>query len=109
LILNLLHNKNNIQSQIVGSNAAAATSLDQQNNAIISQFQQIIREQDCKIKQEHQEITKLIEQICFDQYPSWDTWWIAKLHNKYSVGATGHLLEDGHQAVADYILQHDSN
>jgi hypothetical protein len=64
---------------------------------------------DRQLKQEHQEIKKLIEQICFDHYPGWNTWWITKLNNKYSVGTTGHLLEDGHQAVADYILQHDSN
>jgi hypothetical protein len=64
---------------------------------------------DQQLKQEHQEIKKLIEQICFDYYPGWGTWWITKLTNKYSVGTTGHLLEDGHQAVADYILQHDSN
>lgn len=61
LILNLLHNKNNIQSQIIGSNAAATTSLDQQNTAIMTQYQQIIREQDTRIKQEQQEKLQLAQ------------------------------------------------
>lgn len=58
---------------------------------------------------EHNEIQSLISEINFADYLGWGEWYITLLSNKYSVGPTGHLLEHGHQAVADYILKHDKN
>lgn len=58
---------------------------------------------------EHVEIQKLLKNINFDFFPGWNTWWISKLSSTYPVGATGHLLEEGNQAVADYILENDTN
>jgi hypothetical protein len=58
---------------------------------------------------EHLEIQTLLKQIDTSNYIGWDSWWITKLHSEYPVGSTGHLLEDGHAAVANTILAHDSN
>jgi hypothetical protein len=55
---------------------------------------------------EHKEIQQLITQIDFTHYPGWNTWWITKLHTTYPVGPSKHLLEEGHQAVAQYIIGH---
>lgn len=57
---------------------------------------------------EHLEIQSLLNQIDTSNYVDWDYWWITKLHNNHSVGPTGHLLEDGHLAIANKILTHDS-
>ncbi len=56
---------------------------------------------------EHLEIQGLLKQIDMTNYPGWKNWWISKLSNEYSTGATGHLLEEGHNAVSNYILEHD--
>lgn len=64
---------------------------------------------DHQLYDEHTEIQSLISQINFSNYYGWNNWWITKLHDDYPVGATGHLLEQGHDAVANYILNHDSN
>lgn len=58
---------------------------------------------------EHSEIQKLISQLDLQHFFGWNTWWITKLKSQYPVGTDGHLLEQGHQAVADYILNHDPN
>ena len=57
---------------------------------------------------EHLEIQTLLKQIDTSNYIDWDSWWITKLRLEYPVGSTGHLLEDGHTAVANKILAHDS-
>lgn len=56
---------------------------------------------------EHTEIQTLLKQIDTKNFLGWNSWWITKLSNDFPVGATGHLLEDGHAAVANYILEHD--
>lgn len=58
--------------------------------------------------QEHNEIQNLLKQIDTNNYAGWNSWWITQLCSKHPVGATGHLLQAGHQAVANYILEHDS-
>jgi len=58
--------------------------------------------------QEHIEIQNLIKQINTDRFFGWGSWWITKLISDCPIGPTGHLLEDGHAAVANYILTHDS-
>lgn len=55
---------------------------------------------------EHNEIQQLIAQIDFTYYPGWNDWWITKKHTEYPVGTSGHLLEEGHQAIAQYIIEH---
>lgn len=64
---------------------------------------------DQQLKNEHQEIQHLVNQICFDHYPDWNRWWITKLSDTHATGPTGHLLHDGHQVIADYILKHDQS
>ena len=56
---------------------------------------------------EHFEIKKLLSEINFDHYLGWNTWCINNLKKDYPVGITEHLLEDGHRAIANYILTHD--
>ena len=58
---------------------------------------------------EHLEIQTLLKQIDISTYIGWDSWWITKLHKEYPVGLTSHLLEDGHIAIANTILAHDTN
>ena len=58
---------------------------------------------------EHLEIQTLLKQIDTSNYIDWNSWWITKLHRDHPVGPTGHLLENGHTAVANKILEHDSN
>ncbi|WP_353480123.1 DUF6071 family protein [Haliscomenobacter sp.] len=64
---------------------------------------------DDQLYAEHNEIQLLIEQIDQQHFLGWNTWWISDLTNQYPVGETGHLLEQGHQAIADYILTNDTN
>jgi hypothetical protein len=65
------------------------------------------RMDDGQLLAEHHEIQKLIGEIDFVNYVGWGEWCITDLAKTYPLGATGHLLEQGHQAVADYILKHD--
>ncbi len=62
---------------------------------------------DHRLFQEHQEIQNLLAQIDLNNYVGWEDWCITDLSSVYCVGATGHLLNDGHRAIADYILKHD--
>lgn len=64
---------------------------------------------DQQLYNEHVEIQRLLSQIDFTNYYGWNNWWITQLCDHYPVGPTGHLLEQGHSAVAEYILKHDSN
>ena len=64
---------------------------------------------DDQLYAEHVEIQQLIKQIDQQHFLGWNTWWISDLINQYPVGETGHLLEQGHQAIADYILTNDTN
>lgn len=60
---------------------------------------------DTQLYAEHQEIQKLLCQIDYSNYPGWGTWYITSL--KHPVGPTGHLLDAGHQAIAEFVLKHD--
>ena len=64
---------------------------------------------DKTLHNEHLEIQTLLKQIDTSNYIDWDSWWITKLHSDHTSGPTGHLLEDGHTAVANKILEHDSH
>lgn len=63
---------------------------------------------DEQLDAEYAEIQNLIKQIDTTNYLGFDSWCITDLHKQYKVGPTGHLLADGHQAVADYLLSHGS-
>lgn len=65
------------------------------------------RMDDIQLYAEHQEIQKLLSQIDYSNFPGWGTWYITSL--KHPVGATGHLLDAGHRAIAEFVLKHDSN
>ena len=65
------------------------------------------RMNDEQLHQEHEEIQYLLTQINFDHYIGWNTWWLTK--DQFPTGATGHLLEQGHEHIAKYILKHDTN
>jgi hypothetical protein len=64
---------------------------------------------DQQLYDEHVEIQNLIQKINFKKFIGWGSWCITKLNQDYPVGATGHLLDQGHRAIADYILTHDTN
>lgn len=67
------------------------------------------RMNDNQLHNEHLEIQNLLKQIDFSNYIGWNNWWLTQMSETYPVGSTGHLLEDGHLATAQYILEHDSN
>jgi hypothetical protein len=56
---------------------------------------------------EYQEIQSLLKNINCNRFVGWNTWWITKLHDSYTLGPTGHLLENGHRAVATYVKLHE--
>ena len=58
--------------------------------------------------QEHQEIQQLLSLIDTTYFVGWNTWCLTDELKKYPVGPTGHLLEQGHSATAEYILNHSS-
>lgn len=64
---------------------------------------------DDQLMAEHKEIQTLLSQIDYSNFIGWGKWWITQLHSNYSVGPTLHLLNDGHKAIANYILDHDPN
>lgn len=64
---------------------------------------------DDQLHNEHLEIKHLVEQIDFTHYLGWKNFTIHGLYKSFPLGPTRHLLEDGQRAIADYILQNDSN
>ena len=64
---------------------------------------------DSQLYAEHHEIQQLIKYIDFQHFLGWNSWCITDLHKQYPVSPTGHLLDQGHRAIADYILKYDSN
>jgi hypothetical protein len=57
---------------------------------------------------EHLEIQTLLKQINTSNYIGWNSWWLTQVCKTHPTSPTGHLLSDGHQYIADYILTHDS-
>jgi hypothetical protein len=62
---------------------------------------------DDQLYQEHEEIQQLLTQINFDHYIGWNAWWLVK--DPFATGTTGHYLSQGHEHIANYILEHDTN
>jgi hypothetical protein len=67
------------------------------------------RMDDDQLQVEHKEIKSLLGEIDLTHYLGWGTWCITDLLTIYPTGTTDHLLEQGHHAVADYILTHDTH
>ncbi len=63
---------------------------------------------DIQLEQEHQEIQKLVSMIDVSHFVEWNQWCLTDEIKHYPVGLTGHLLEQGHKAIASKILKHDS-
>lgn len=64
---------------------------------------------DAQLKTEHLEIQNLVSSINMSRFLEWGTWAITDLCDRYPVGPSRHLLENGHRAIADHIIQHDTN
>lgn len=64
---------------------------------------------DDQLMAEHLEIQNIVKNIDMTKFLGWGTWTIVDLLPKYPKGPTGHLLEDGHRAIADYIIKNDTN
>ena len=64
---------------------------------------------DAQLFQEHQEIQTLVGQIDQKRFLGWNEWCISDLNTRYPSGVTGHLLNQGHQSIADYILDNDKH
>jgi hypothetical protein len=62
---------------------------------------------DTQLSQEHAEIQTLLLQINTTKFIGWNSWWLTKACEDYPVGPTGHLLDTGHQYIADYILDNE--
>lgn len=59
---------------------------------------------------EHKEIQKLVDDIDKKHFLGWKQWSIEdSIVKKFPVGPTSHPLTDGHRAIADYILTHDTD
>jgi len=58
---------------------------------------------DEQLYQEHIEIQKYIDEINMKCYYSINNFHITDLHNVYPVGKTGHLLDEGHQHLANRL------
>ena len=64
---------------------------------------------DDQLENEHNEIQLLVSQIDLDSFIGWNSWWLTKTAEQYPCGPTGHLLDDGHQHIAEYIFHNDTN
>jgi hypothetical protein len=60
---------------------------------------------DDQLWNQHQEIQYLNNQIDHSRFIDWATWCIRDLDQSYPRGTGGHILESGHSAVADIVLQ----
>jgi hypothetical protein len=64
---------------------------------------------DEQLYQEHLEIQQLTKQIDLNRFLGWNDTAMSDLVRGYPKGQTNHPLEQGHQAIAEYILKHDPN
>lgn len=62
---------------------------------------------DDQLYSEHREIQSLLAEIDHSRFIGWNQWWLTQMLDQYPVSNTGHLLEQGHKATAEYILEHD--
>jgi hypothetical protein len=60
---------------------------------------------DDQLLNEHDQIQELVSMIDFSHFVDWNSWEIFKLASNYKCGPGGHILEDGHQAVANKVIE----
>lgn len=61
---------------------------------------------DEQIIDEYKEIQYYISLIDFSRFYRWNDFYIAKLCDQFPVGPEGHILEDGHEYLANLIYKH---
>jgi len=64
------------------------------------------RMDDDQLMLEHQQIQDLCSIIDTEAFVGWGTWCITDLGLAHKCGPNGHILEDGHRAVAKKVLEH---
>ena len=53
---------------------------------------------------EHRQIQNLLSMIDYSNFSKFNEWWIGDYCDKFPVGPGGHILEDGHIAVAELLI-----
>jgi hypothetical protein len=61
---------------------------------------------DDQLLQEHHQIQELNSMIDQSKFIEWNNWFLGDMTKKYPCGPRGHILEDGHQAVAKKVLEY---
>jgi hypothetical protein len=61
---------------------------------------------DTQLWLEHDQIQSMLSMIDLKRFIRWKDWCIRDLSNHYPVGPNGHILEDGHRAVAEIVIKH---
>jgi hypothetical protein len=64
---------------------------------------------DTQLLNEHAQIQDLNSMIDTSTFIEWSNWAITDLKSTYKCGPTGHILEEGHQAVANKVIKHYNN
>ena len=59
---------------------------------------------DDQLLEEHAQIQKLYSMIDTSTFIEWNNWSITDLSSTYKCGPGGHILEEGHQAVANKVI-----
>jgi hypothetical protein len=60
---------------------------------------------DDQLLNEHDQIQNLVSMIDTSRFIEWNKWTIANLCKSYKCGPGGHFLEEGHQAVANKVIE----
>jgi hypothetical protein len=64
---------------------------------------------DDQLLEEHRQIQELDSMIDKSKFIEWNNWVLGDMTKKYPCGPRGHILEDGHQAVAKKVLEYYNN
>jgi hypothetical protein len=61
---------------------------------------------DNQLLNEHTQIQDLVSMIDTSTFIEWNSWTITDLSSIYKCGPGGHILEEGHQAVANKVIEY---
>lgn len=61
---------------------------------------------DNQLFNEHAQIQELVSMIDVTAFVEWNQWTIINLKSTYPIGPGGHILENGHQAVANKVIEY---
>lgn len=61
---------------------------------------------DDQLLNEHDQIQALVSMIDTSTFLEWNSWSIMDLTSTYKCGPKGHILEEGHQAVANKVIEY---